>query len=421
MAPIFAAAILSYIPVPLILTLTVQQGNTMDTRLGSVHISPATLFLIPTVFQMATLVVYDRVVDYRGWDAGFAVCAAVVLLGLLVWAAGIPTYRNKVPAGSPITRIMQVLVVAFKKRNLQLPSNPDELYQPTEHDSLTGHEILQRTPGLKCLDKAAIVEHGSSSGGGNGGGRGAWSLCSVWQVEETKIVARMVPIFLTATLGYMPVSVILTFTVQQGNTMDTRLGRIRVSPAMLFAIPTVFQMAILVVYDRAVVPALRRATGRVGGVTHLQRIGVGFVFSMAACAAGPHRSRGGGDKEEGRRRPDVRVLADAAVLPPRRRGRHLLRGAPRVLLQRGVHGDEVHRQLHLLLHPRRVGVARQPAHPGHQPRHAACRRRRRGRGVAGRGQPERRQARPVLRPPLRHRGGGDGDLRVLGEEVCVQE
>ncbi|XP_040385058.1 protein NRT1/ PTR FAMILY 4.5-like [Oryza brachyantha] len=230
------------------------------------------------------LVLVVWVQDYRGWDAGFAVCAAVVLLGLLVWAAGIPTYRNKVPAGSPITRIMQVLVVAFKKRNLQLPSNPDELYQPTEHDSLTGHEILQRTPGLKCLDKAAIVEHGSSSGGGNGGGRGAWSLCSVWQVEETKIVARMVPIFLTATLGYMPVSVILTFTVQQGNTMDTRLGRIRVSPAMLFAIPTVFQMAILVVYDRAVVPALRRATGRVGGVTHLQRIGVGFVFSMAACA-----------------------------------------------------------------------------------------------------------------------------------------
>uniref|UniRef100_A0A0D9XR70 Major facilitator superfamily (MFS) profile domain-containing protein n=1 Tax=Leersia perrieri TaxID=77586 RepID=A0A0D9XR70_9ORYZ len=220
--------------------------------------------------------------DSKGWDVGFGVCAAIVLLGLVVWAAGIPSYRNKVPAGSPITRIIQVLVVAFKKRNLQLPENPDELYQPTDDDSAAGHEILQRTPSLKCLDKAAIIlHHGTTATSSNGG---AWSLCSVSQVEETKIILRMVPIFLTAALGYMPVSVILTFTVQQGNTMDTRLGRIRVSPATLFVIPTVFQMAILVVYDRAVVPALRRITGRVGGVTHLQRIGVGFVSAMAASA-----------------------------------------------------------------------------------------------------------------------------------------
>uniref|UniRef100_A0A0E0F4Q8 Major facilitator superfamily (MFS) profile domain-containing protein n=1 Tax=Oryza meridionalis TaxID=40149 RepID=A0A0E0F4Q8_9ORYZ len=223
------------------------------------------------------LVAVVWVQDNKGWDAGFAVCGAVVLLGLLAWAAGMTTYRNKLPAGSPITRILQVLVVAFKKRNLQLPENPDELYQPNNDDSAKGLEILQRTRGLKCLDKAAIVCGGGSNGG-------AWSVCSVSQVEETKIVLRMVPIFLTAALGYMPVSVVLTFTVQQGNIMDTRMGAIRVSPATLFVIPTVFQLAILVVYDRAVVPALRRATGRVGGVTHLQRIGVGFVSSLASCA-----------------------------------------------------------------------------------------------------------------------------------------
>uniref|UniRef100_A0A0E0MEP6 Major facilitator superfamily (MFS) profile domain-containing protein n=1 Tax=Oryza punctata TaxID=4537 RepID=A0A0E0MEP6_ORYPU len=227
------------------------------------------------------LVLIVWVQDNKGWDVGFAVCAAVVLLGLVAWAAGMPTYRNKVPAGSPITRILQVLVVAFKKRNLQLPENPDELYQPTDDDSTKGLEILQRTRGLKCLDKAAIVRHGSMSNGGGGGS--AWSVCSVSQVEETKIVLRMVPIFLTAAVGYMPASVILTFTVQQGIIMDTRLGAIRISPAMLFVIPTVFQLVILVVYDRVVVPALRRATGRVGGVTHLQRIGVGFVSSLAAC------------------------------------------------------------------------------------------------------------------------------------------
>ena len=140
-----------------------------------------------------------------------------------------------------------------------------------------------------------------------------------------------------------------------------------------------------------------------------------------------HRNRrGGGDEEEDDSRgerargrhhwdPAVRVLADAAVLPHWHCRRHLLRRAPRVLLQRGVHGDEVHRQLHLLLYPRCISMARQPSHPGHEPCHPANQRRR----VAGWGQFEQGQARPVLCRPLHHRGGGAGDLRVLREEVCI--
>ncbi|XP_044948769.1 protein NRT1/ PTR FAMILY 4.5-like [Hordeum vulgare subsp. vulgare] len=211
----------------------------------------------------------------KGWDVGFAVCAGIVLLGLLIWAAGFPFYRNQLPAGSPITRIMQVIVVAWKKRNLKLPANPDDLNQMTGDDA-EGLEVLHRTEGLQFLEKAAIIDNGA---------RGSWSLCDVTQVEETKIVCRMIPIFLTSALGYTPVSIILSFTVQQGNTMDTRLGAIRVSPATLFLIPTIFQLVILVVYDRLLVPLLRRATGYVGGVTHLQRIGVGFVATVLASAA----------------------------------------------------------------------------------------------------------------------------------------
>jgi hypothetical protein len=44
----------------------------------------------------------------KGWGVGFAICAAFVLLGLLVWAAAFPLYRNRLPTGSPITRILQV-------------------------------------------------------------------------------------------------------------------------------------------------------------------------------------------------------------------------------------------------------------------------------------------------------------------------
>jgi hypothetical protein len=111
-----------------------------------------------------------------------------------------------------------------------------------------------------------------------------WSQCTVTQVEEAKIILRMLPVFVSSVLGYLPIPLLLTFTVQQGGTMDTRLGGTHVPPASLFVIPIVFQMLILVVYDRAVVPWLRRATGYAGGITHLQRIGVGFTSNVVALA-----------------------------------------------------------------------------------------------------------------------------------------
>lgn len=217
------------------------------------------------------LVLVVWVENRRGWDIGFTLCALCVLLGMLIWMAGFPFYRNQLPGGSAITRILQVLVVAFKKRNVQLPDNASELKQLNQDDHNVLEE-LQRTDGFRCLEKS-VVETGET---------GPWSLCTVTQVEETKIVLRMVPIFLSSVLGYIPVPLILNFTVQQGNTMDTKLGGVHISPATLFVIPTVFQMVILVLYDRFIVPFLRRITGYVGGVTHLQRIGIGFLSATVA-------------------------------------------------------------------------------------------------------------------------------------------
>jgi hypothetical protein len=116
------------------------------------------------------------------------------------------------------------------------------------------------------------------------GDKRGWSLCTVTQVEETKIILRMVPIFLSSILAYVPFSLLLSLTVQQGGIMDTRLGAINIPPASLFVVPILFQVVILVVYDLAVLPRLRRVTGYAGGITHLQRVAVGFVCSAMALA-----------------------------------------------------------------------------------------------------------------------------------------
>lgn len=117
----------------------------------------------------------------------------------------------------------------------------------------------------------------------NRGKDGAWSVCSATKVEETKIVLRMLPLFVSSMIGYVSNPILFTFTVQQGGMTNTRLGKIHVSPATLFIIPITFQMVMLAVYDRFLVPFLRKRTGYDSGITHLQRVGIGFASMILAA------------------------------------------------------------------------------------------------------------------------------------------
>ncbi|WVZ89182.1 hypothetical protein U9M48_035615 [Paspalum notatum var. saurae] len=225
--------------------------------------------------------------DNEGWGLSFVLAAVMVFVGTAVVAGGLPFYRHRNPKGSPLTRIFQVFVAAFRKRKLSLPENLMEMHEVVTVDiSGTRVELMERTPDFKFLDKAAVDD----------GDARAWSLCTVTQVEEAKVILRMLPIFLSSVLCNVPIPLLLALTVQQGGTMDTRLGTTSILPASLFVIPIVFQMLILVVYDRAFVPWLRRATGYAGGVTHLQRVGVGFassVMALTTAAVVEHRRRSG--------------------------------------------------------------------------------------------------------------------------------
>ncbi|KAJ6841519.1 protein NRT1/ PTR FAMILY 4.5-like isoform X2 [Iris pallida] len=206
----------------------------------------------------------------KGWDYGFGISALVIFIGLVVLVSGFPFYRNQKPNGSPFTRMAQVFVAAFKKRD-QIMHEAIELEQGREEKLDT--EMLPRTKGLKFLDKASIDINGSS---------GPWSLCTTTQVEETKIIVRLIPLILSSTLNYIPFLMLLAFSVQQGTTMNTRLGKIHISPANLFLIPVIFQMVFLAAYDWLFVPLARRITGHSSGITPLQRVGAGCVSVIAA-------------------------------------------------------------------------------------------------------------------------------------------
>ncbi|XP_059637642.1 protein NRT1/ PTR FAMILY 4.5-like [Cornus florida] len=222
--------------------------------------------------------------DNQGWDWGFGLCTIAVLLAILFLYMGKSLYRNNVPKGSPIVRTLQVFVAAIRNRNLSVPEMAEELHEIHDKEAGMGTEILQRTDQFRFLDRAAIVrsEHDASTSNTTG----QWNLCTVTQIEETKILVRMLPIILSTVFMNTCLAQLQTFTIQQSTTMDRNILGFLVPGASIPVIPLVFMFILIPIYDRLFVPLARKITGIPTGIRYLQRIGVGLVLSVISMAVG---------------------------------------------------------------------------------------------------------------------------------------
>ncbi|XP_024517499.1 protein NRT1/ PTR FAMILY 8.2 [Selaginella moellendorffii] len=233
-----------------------------------------------------TAVVYIQ--DFVGWGWGLGVLAAAMLLATIIFLAGTRSYRHRIPSGSPLTRLAQVIVAAVRKRNLPVPDDESLLFEVYDRESaIPGSRKLQRTHHLRFLDKAAVeTEAEKILARSSPSAITPWRLCTVTQVEELKSLARLVPIWATSILLNTVFIQLVNFSVQQGLTMDRRLARSFTIPAASVPVfAAIFIILVLPLYDRALIPALRRITGHSRGITFLQRIGIGLFLSMLAVVA----------------------------------------------------------------------------------------------------------------------------------------
>ncbi|CAN1851667.1 Protein NRT1/ PTR FAMILY 3.1 [Linum perenne] len=183
-----------------------------------------------SILAAVTVVVYIQ--DNIGWG----------------WGLGIPTLE---PVGSPFTRLVQVMVAAWRKR--------------------------------RFFDKAAIVTSDDTKQSPN-----LWRLNTVHRVEELKSLIRMGPIWAAGILLITAYAQQNTFSLQQAKSMDRHLTTKFQIPAGSMSVFTMTSMLItIVIYDRIFVPLIRRLTGLDRGITFLHRMGIGFVISiMATLVAG---------------------------------------------------------------------------------------------------------------------------------------
>lgn len=233
-----------------------------------------------SILVAVTVLVYIQ--DNVGWGWGLGVPTIAMLISVITFIIGYPLYRNLDPVGSPFTRLVQVIVAAYKKRKLPLVYDPKLLYQNDELDasiSLAGK--LVHTKHMKFLDKAAIVTEEDNLKSGQA--PNFWRLNTVHRVEELKSVIRMGPIWAAGILLITAYAQQSTFSLLQAKTMNRHITKSFQIPAGSMTVFSYVTMLITIAfYDRLFIPLARKFTGLDRGITFLHRMGIGFVISILA-------------------------------------------------------------------------------------------------------------------------------------------
>ncbi|CAM0144870.1 unnamed protein product [Urochloa decumbens] len=180
------------------------------------------------------------------WGVGFGVPCAIVLAAFVVFLIGTPTYRLSATASS-----------SYWNWNNQ--KHKQKQMSPFVRLARGLRAVL--LPGDQQQQQEAEFE------------------------DEARCVLRLLPIWASSLAYGVVYAQIMTLFNKQGRTLDRRtIGGFQLPPAALQALGPLSILLFVPVYDRALVPALRRATGNPSGLTMLQRVGAGMATSLAAVS-----------------------------------------------------------------------------------------------------------------------------------------
>ncbi|XP_044954764.1 protein NRT1/ PTR FAMILY 5.2-like [Hordeum vulgare subsp. vulgare] len=266
---------------PNISTMGADQFDNFDSR-ERIHKLSFFNWWMFTVFTgilfSSTVLVYLQ--DNVSWSIGYGIPTLGLVVSIVIFLAGTPMYRHKVPQGSAITRIGKVLAAALCKRRLPLPANADELHELELEAYTRKHKFrMDSTSDMWFLNKASVKDAGGASS------TSKWNLCTVTEVEETKQILKLVPFVVTMFVPCTLIAQTNTLFVKQGTTMNRHMGpHFEIPPASLGAFVTLTMLITSVVYDRVFVGAMRRHTKNPRGITLLTRMGIGQLIQVLTMA-----------------------------------------------------------------------------------------------------------------------------------------
>ncbi|KAK1399417.1 hypothetical protein POM88_009280 [Heracleum sosnowskyi] len=164
----------------------------------------------------------------QSWSVKFGIPAICSLLALLIFLNGQfwhPSQRIG-PQGSPLTTFSRVFVAAISKKSQKLPEDHNNEFFFNESD-----DHVELTRSLRFLNKAAIILPTPSVEEQK---KNKWHLCSVKEVEDTKVCLRMTPLCITLILCGLVLSLGNTYFLEQANHLNQTLGRLKVNIVIFF-------------------------------------------------------------------------------------------------------------------------------------------------------------------------------------------
>jgi peptide/histidine transporter 3/4 len=224
---------------------------------------------IGTLFGQTFLIYIQENV---GFSLGYGIPTAGIIISSVIFSIGTPFYRHKVRKGNPFGRMAQVIVAAARKRRVNMPSDPAKLHEVDPKQYVAqGRFPIHHTPSIRFLDKAATNDGSTSPW--------EWKLCSVTQVEETKLMIKMLPIWVAMFMPSAVIAQVNTLFIRQGTTLNRHMGsHFEIPAGSVTSFVTMSFLIFLVVYDRILVKTFRKFTGNRRGITILQRIGIGLAI-----------------------------------------------------------------------------------------------------------------------------------------------
>ncbi|CAL9175345.1 protein NRT1/ PTR FAMILY 8.3 [Musa acuminata AAA Group] len=223
------------------------------------------------------------------WGLGYGIATFCMASALAAFVLGTPSFRRRLPSGSPLQSILQVLVASYKKRNAETPRDSSLLYEADKNLSDLGQQRLAHTNEFRFLDKAATI---SALDLKDGSPQSSWNLCTVTQVEELKMFLRLIPIWANSIVYAAVFAQMFTTFIQQGSAMNTKIGSFSIPPASLCSFEIISVMGWVFVYNNIISPAAKRYFGNGVGFSQLQRMGIGrFLLILAMLTASYNESR----------------------------------------------------------------------------------------------------------------------------------
>ncbi|KAB2628183.1 protein NRT1/ PTR FAMILY 8.1-like [Pyrus ussuriensis x Pyrus communis] len=227
-----------------------------------------------------TVLVYIQ--DNKGWTWGFVIPTAFTMCSIIILATGVPYYRYQKPMGSPFTRFIQVVVASVRNHLSGVEVVRDaQLYEvKTDESDILGARKLAHTAQFKFLDKAAVMTDP------DGNPKSRWTLCTVTQVEEFKCFIRVLPVWASTLALAISFAQLSTLFVSQAIKTDRKLGHhFEIPPGSVPVFAAINALILIPLYEKFIVPIIRKRTGHPRGLTSLQRMGVGLFISIFAVAS----------------------------------------------------------------------------------------------------------------------------------------